>query len=70
MADPAHTTWAVVVVSVLAVPAWVVMQALFLAWYSAVWTVYWRRVGTRVMVQPDVGAVPDEGTHSVMGNAV
>ena len=57
----------VVAVAVVATPVVLTLQALFLAWYSAVWTVLWQGVRSGDVSRATVRPLSVEGTHSVVG---
>jgi hypothetical protein len=58
---------AIAAVAAVATPVVLAIQAVFLAWYSAVWTVLWQ--GVRGGKRQGTGTIPlaDEGVHSIAG---
>jgi hypothetical protein len=62
--------WGIVIGSICAAPAWLAIQALFIAWVSAVWTVLWHRLRVRPGAGDDVGVVHVGGTLPEMGASV
>jgi hypothetical protein len=66
----AGAVWGLALGSLCATPVWFGIQALFIAWISAAWTVLWRRLRMMPEAGDDVGVVLVEGTLPDMGATV
>jgi len=58
----AGVVWGIVIGSLAVTPVWFGIQAGFLAWTSAAWTVLWRRIRAVPFIDHGVGVAFDAGT--------
>jgi hypothetical protein len=66
----AGAVWGIAIGSIFATPVWLGIQALFIAWVSAAWTVLWRRLRVVPGAGDDVGVLHIGGTLPDMGATV